>query len=234
VIRPRGDIAEQPPFPARPRGRGLLKLLMLILVIVLGNLATGWFVELLDFQMRVSTEPTIHRIIMSSAGAFVVLLALPFVPGVEIGMALLFMLGPKIAPLVYGCTLTALCLSFLAGRCISERWLINFLRDLRLSRAAALITRFEDLDGRERLELMVSAAPRRLVPLLIRYRYLALLILINLPGNIVLGGGGGIALLAGMSRIFSVHWYLATVAIAIAPVPLALVLFGERFFEWPL
>lgn len=231
---PTGDAADRQPLPGRPRRCGILKLLILVLVIVLGNLATGWFVELLDFQMRVKTEPMIHRIIMASVAAFVVLLALPFVPGVEIGMALLFMLGPKIAPLVYGCTMAALCLSFAAGRWVPERWLINFLHELRLSKAVALLTRFENLDGRERLEIMLDAAPRRLAPTLIRYRYGALLVLINLPGNIVLGGGGGIALLAGLSRVFSPQWYVVTVALAIAPVPLAMILFGERFFDWPL
>lgn len=224
----------QAPGPGASRRRGLLKLLVLLLLIVFGNLLTGWFVELLDFEMRVSTEPAIHRIIMASAAALVVLLAIPFVPGVELGMALLFMLGPKIAPLVYGCTFLALCLSFLIGRLIPERLLINFLRELRLKRAAALLARFEHLDGGERLSEMVKVAPRRLVPFLLRYRYVALLVVINLPGNIVLGGGGGIALTAGLSRIFAPQWFLVTVALAIAPIPLALMLFGERFFDWPL
>ncbi|MGB3315212.1 MAG: hypothetical protein WBB85_12430, partial [Albidovulum sp.] len=57
--------------------------------------------------------------------------------------------------------------------------------------------------------------------------YVLLALLINLPGNSLLGGGGGILLLAGMSRLFSPLATLATVAIAVAPVPILVYLMGE-------
>jgi hypothetical protein len=68
----------------------------------------------------------------------------------------------------------------------------------------------------------------------LKYRYVALLVAINVPGNIVIGGGGEIALMAGMSRLFSVPLYLLTIAIAVSPIPVLLILFGENFAEWPL
>lgn len=34
-------------------------------------------------------------------------------------------------------------------------------------------------------------------------RYVALAVLLNIPGNVVIGGGGGIAFAAGMTRLFS-------------------------------
>jgi hypothetical protein len=43
---------------------------------------------------------------------------------------------------------------------------------------------------------------------------------LNLPGNTLLGGGGGIALMAGLSGLYPMPAYLTTVAIAVAPVPL--------------
>jgi hypothetical protein len=55
---------------------------------------------------------------------------------------------------------------------------------------------------------------------------------INLPGNIVIGGGGGIALMAGLSRLFSPSGFVVTVAIATLPIPLAWLIFGENFAEW--
>ena len=62
---------------------------------------------------------------------------------------------------------------------------------------------------------------------------LVLGILFNLPGNSVLGGGGGIALICGMSRLFKWQWFLLTVILVTAPVPL-LAFFGliqlETFF----
>jgi hypothetical protein len=36
----------------------------------------------------------------------------------------------------------------------------------------------------------------------------------------VIGGGGGIALVAGLTRLFSLPAYVAAVAFAVAPVPL--------------
>jgi hypothetical protein len=66
------------------------------------------------------------------------------------------------------------------------------------------------------------------VPFLLRHRYLALAIALNLPGNFLLGGGGGIALLAGVSRLYAVPGFLATVTCAVAPVPLAVLMFGPE------
>jgi hypothetical protein len=84
------------------------------------------------------------------------------------------------------------------------------------------------MDGDARLTFLVSHAPSRFLPFLLRHRYLALAIAINLPGNILLGGGGGLALMAGISRLFSAPGFLATIAIAVSPVPLAIFFFGNQ------
>lgn len=55
------------------------------------------------------------------------------------------------------------------------------------------------------------------------YRYLSLAVSFNLPGNSALGGGGGIALLCGASRQFEWHWFVLTVVLATAPVPILVV-----------
>ena len=52
----------------------------------------------------------------------------------------------------------------------------------------------------------MESAPTRLLPFLLRYRYVALALAFNLPGNAVLGGGGGIAMMAGLSGII---WRIA-------------------------
>jgi hypothetical protein len=49
-------------------------------------------------------------------------------------------------------------------------------------------------------------------------------VLLNLPGNALLGGGGGIGLIIGMSRLIPFHKYLLLIAVAVAPVPLGLYL----------
>ena len=74
-------------------------------------------------------------------------------------------------------------------------------------------------------------APRRLVPFSICHRYLAIAFAFNLPGNALIGGGGGIALLAGLSGLFSLSGYLIAVCIAVLPVPLAAVLGGQAILN---
>ncbi|NIR31545.1 MAG: hypothetical protein GWN84_19985 [Gammaproteobacteria bacterium] len=207
---------------------------MFAAVVVLGNVLTHWLTEQLDFELRPSNEHIVHRIILASSAAYVLLMAIPFVPGVEIGLTLLMVLGPKIAVLVYVCTVAALSLSFVVGRLIPERVLIAFFRDLRFQRASSLLAQLQHLDAQQRLSFMLERAPSKFVPFLLRYRYVALLVAVNLPGNIVLGGGGGIAMMAGLSRLFAPFAFFVTVAVAVSPVPLTLLLFGKHFPGWAL
>ena len=160
------------------------------------------------------------------AALYTLMLAMPFVPGAEIGIALMAMLGPRIALLVYLCTLAGLSLSFFLGRLIPLATLMHLASNLKLARTAQLLDDLQLLDSRERLNLLIGRSPRRLLPLLLRHRYLALATAINTPGNYLIGGGGGIALFAGVSRIFSVSGFLITLVFAVAPVPIAVVLFG--------
>jgi hypothetical protein len=214
------------------RTRAILKIVVFVCLIVVGNFLVHWFVDRLDVEITPGNEPMVHRFIVASMVAYTGLMAIPFVPGAEIGIAVLVILGPKIAVLVYLCTLAALSLSFLVGRLVPERILISFLRDLRFHKASRILARVEGLDAQRRLSLMLDQSPKRLVPVLLRYRYLALIVAINLPGNIVIGGGGGIALMAGLSRLFSPSGFVVTVAIATLPIPLVWLMFGENFAEW--
>jgi hypothetical protein len=81
----------------------------------------------------------------------------------------------------------------------------------------------------ERLRFIVSEAPNRFIPYFLRHRYLSLAIVVNIPGNIIIGGGGGIALMAGISRVYSLTGFLVTLAIGVSPVPIAVLLFGTEF-----
>lgn len=62
------------------------------------------------------------------------------------------------------------------------------------------------------------------LPFLLRHRYLVLALLFNFPGNAIIGDGGGIGLIAGMSRLFPFPKYLLLVCVAITPVPLLFLL----------
>jgi len=155
---------------------------------------------------------------------YIVLTAIPFVPGTEIGVGLLMVFGARVAVVVYLSTIAALMLSFTLGRLVSERRLAGWLAGHGFERAARLVETFSNLDLRERDRYLARTAPRRLVPWLTRHRAISLMVLINLPGNTLLGGGGGIALVTGLSKLMNFPQFLGTVALAVAPVPVAVVL----------
>lgn len=79
--------------------------------------------------------------------------------------------------------------------------------------------------------MLLSRAPAKFIPNLLRHRYLAIAVALNIPGNTVIGGGGGISLAAGMSRLFGSWRFVLTLAVAVAPVPLLIVIFGTDMFR---
>lgn len=50
----------------------------------------------------------------------------------------------------------------------------------------------------------------------------------------MLGGGGGIALAAGASRLISPRAFLLTIAVAVAPVPLCIAALDRLGLAWSL
>jgi hypothetical protein len=148
-------------------------------------------------------------------------MALPFVPGIELGLALMIMLGPPGVFLVYLCTLVSLSLSFAIGRLISLKAFARFLGWLHLHKARDLMLKLEPLDPQEKFDVLLKSAPSKIVPLLLKHRYLVIALMLNLPGNALIGGG--IGLIAGMSRLYSFPRYLLLVSVAITPLPLLFV-----------
>ena len=80
--------------------------------------------------------------------------------------------------------------------------------------------RLAPLGAEDRLRMLVETAPARVVPFLLRHRYLAVAVAFNVPGNALVGGGGGIALAAGLSGLFQAPRFVAMVCLAISPIPL--------------
>jgi hypothetical protein len=176
-----------------------------------------------DITIWPHTEPMINGMIISGVTLYVLLTAIPFVPGVEIGLALIFAFGVRIVPVVYVATIAALLLSFCAGQLVPERWLISGFRWAGMQRAAVMVGSLAGLQGDARINRLLEHAPKRFVPWLLRHRFLALVALINLPGSALLGGGGGISMAVGMSRLVSFPMFLASALIGVAPVPLFLI-----------
>jgi len=205
----------------RARRLGLvLKLGLVIALLVAANQAGNWVVGELGFHMRPSNEPHVHRAIMVAIAVYIVLMALPFVPGVEIGLGMMMMFGAPIVPLVYLATLGGLVLGFLVGRVVPQRTIIDLVSLLRLRRLRNTLQRLEPLSSGERLAFLLQNADSRWVPFLLRHRFAAVMVLLNIPGNALIGGGGGISFVAGFSRLFSLPAYALTVAVGVLPFPL--------------
>ena len=218
-------------LPSAIRWRAIVKVVCIIALLIAANTIARDYMDILHFPIRPGNEDSVHRTIMVSAALYAILLAVPFVPGAEIGLGLLAMLGPPIALLVYLCTVVGLTLSFMVGRLIPLSLLARFSRDIKLERTSHLLEAIAPLSKKQRLSYLTSRAPKRLLPLLLRYRYLALAVAFNIPGNYLIGGGGGIALFAGVSRLYSVPGFLLTTVLSVAPVPLAVLLFGADFLS---
>ena len=167
--------------------RGLiLKIGILIGFIVLATWGVHVIRDALDLQIRPDNEQQVHRAIMIGAVAYIGLLALPFVPGAEIGIALLTAFGAAIAPLIYVCTVAAMMLAFTIGRFMPISALERLFRTLRLVRAADLVARAAPLSKDERLAMLLEGQSKRAVSIAVRYRYLAIALAINMPGNSIM------------------------------------------------
>ena len=205
----------------------LLKITVLIVIVIAANMAVGWVADALNVKITPQNQAMVQNTILVAASAYALLLAVPFVPGVEIAFILIGMFGPPVVVLVYVCTLIGLSLSFFVGKALSVKRLTKFVDDLGLTRVGELLRTLQPMSRHERVAFLVERAPNRFVPFLLRHRYIALAIALNLPGNFIIGGGGGIALVAGLSRLYSVGGFIATVTIAASPIPIAVLLFGK-------
>lgn len=213
------------PGPAGPFGL-LLRIGLLVVLVIVGTWGAHLLKDALDLTIMPSNEQQVHRTLMLGALVYVGLLAIPFVPGAEIGIAMLTAFGAGIAPMVYAATVLAMMLAYLIGRGLSPRTLAGLLRLMRLRRAADLVDRAAALPPEARLALLLDGSPPRTVGRALRHRYIALALIVNTPGNAVIGGGGGIMMMAGMSGVFSPLPTLLTIALAVSPVPLAVMIFG--------
>lgn len=180
------------------------------------GLVGSWF----DMTLLPHTEDMLHRAIIIGTVLYIVLMAIPFVPGAEIGLTLLAILGGAIAPLVYLATAASLMIAYLIGRLLPPELLQRGLSGLGLMRAAQFVEEAAAMTDEQLQQKLTSPTGPKFLNALLKHRYIALILAVNMPGNVVIGGGGGIAMMAGLSRLFDPLPFLLTVLIAVLPVPL--------------
>ena len=205
-----------------PRIRRFFKISLIIGFLVLLNYGGSLVVEQINFQLWPEHEHLMIRVLWFAIVVYVLWMAIPFVPGMELGLALMIMLGTRGIVLVYLCTLLSLSLSFTIGRLIPLNGFARFLGWLHLYKAQDLVLQLEPLNSEEKLNFLLRTAPSKVIPFLLKHRYLTIAIALNLPGNALIGGGGGIGLITGMSRLYPFPKYILLVSLAITPLPILL------------
>ncbi len=195
-------------------------------LLAVGYWGSGWLIGLVGVDLGTGAQSRDLHVMIAGVVFYAALMAIPFVPGMEISLALLAVFGPKVAMALYAATVAALTLSCLIGRMLPVSLIATLFGSLGLQRAKGLVQSLQPLSAEQRLEVLIEHAPKRVVPVLLKHRYIAIMVALNVPGNAVIGGGGGIALLAGMSGLFTFPRFLASVSLAVLPVPLFVMLTG--------
>ncbi|MCR9218610.1 MAG: hypothetical protein NXI21_00115 [Alphaproteobacteria bacterium] len=219
------------PRPCDPRRRPLLCAGLYALLLVAGAALAAQAELLSDVRALVGGERLGAPMLTAILLLYAVLLACPFVPGAEIGLLLLMGFGAEMALPVYLATVAGLTLAFSIGRTASGPVLSRTPGRFHPARLAARLNAWPDAwpgawpdePGR----VGTDRSPPFWLRTLLKRRAAALIVLFNTPGNAILGGGGGIAMAAGMSRLFPFRTFLASTAIAVAPVPLAVLLAAQ-------
>lgn len=216
------------PIWARPRDlvRLLVKLSLVVILILAVVGASFWAKSVLD---HFEGSPYVKwGLLLIMLTAYALLLAIPFIPGLEIGIFVMMLDGGALAPFAYLAALAGLSISFYVGRAIGrpvrdeallER-VLGLFRRLRLQRAGELLVKVIPMSPSERLAYLYERLPSWISPRILTARYLVLAVLLNVPGNTVLGGGGGLALMAGISGTFGPIAGFVALALGLAPLPL--------------
>ncbi|NKB54576.1 MAG: hypothetical protein GKR97_20630 [Rhizobiaceae bacterium] len=166
----------------------------------------------------------IHAVFGITMLVYVFASAVPFVPGAEIGFLMLAMFGASVAGSVYLCMVGALLLAYYVGRLCPPSILARVLNIMGLQRAGAWVKNLKGSSHMEVDKLVASKVDGKFTELLFKNRYIALALILNLPGNSLLGGGGGLAMMAGASKLYSPGKFFVTIAVAVAPIPLVVYL----------
>ncbi len=208
----------------------ILRIILVVLVILgvayLANQAGDWIGQRLKMEITPENESVIFGATIIAIVLYALLISLPFVPGVEIGIGLMVMFGTPMAIPVYLSTIIGLTLGFFIGRLVPEKVLCGCFDFLGMTRISHMLRDLARKPVNERMNMLVERAPSRIVPFLLRHRYVAIAVSFNIPGNSVIGGGGGIAFMAGLSRLFSFPLYLLAVVIGVSPVVILFLIFG--------
>jgi len=215
-----------------PLSRNALRLILIVVLAFLATAGLHYVQYILDGAQSGGAQIAATGILVVGLIIYAVLMAIPFVPGVEVGLTLLMMQGARIAPFVFIATFSGLTIAYLVGRYLPLAALRSIFADIGLKAVCRLLDRMEQMDRDQRLDVLREKLPLLLRGPLVRYRYFCVALALNIPGNAFVCGGGGIALVAGLSGLFRTPLILITFALAVSPVPILVMVFDLQVFTW--
>lgn len=172
------------------------KILIVLIAIVL-----SYFFK--DLDGAILSTPNIvdsFLYLMLVTVVYSILLAIPFLPASEIGIIIMLVSGIEGVVLVYLGTVCGLTISFLFGRNYKFRKSTSkFLESLLTFKIYRKIG---------------SVSPS-----------ICLGLMLNIPGNVIVGGGGGISYCYGKLKQISLLRFILTVSVATLPVPLLFLIY---------
>lgn len=211
-------IALSLPWLPNPGVHGLGMTLVWVTLLVLGHSLShmGFHdAQSMLLAMRDALGPITIALLVIIYG---LVLAMPFLPGVELGLLIMAVFGPAGALAAYLATLGGLMLAYGVGRALPEHVIVKWLGRVGVVLPnGGIVAAVDRMIAPKATDL---SPPRRLAANLLNHRHLSLALCLNFPGNAALGGGGGVALLCGASRQFGWRAFVLTIAIAISPVPI--------------
>lgn len=203
---------------------------LVAIALIFGRLFT-FAQNLLGEMHRIDNTGQPPTLLFLALVLYAMLIALPFMPGIEVGVAILMIEGAQSAPFVYIATVAGLMTAYLIGRFFPMPILQRTFARMGLKRASAFVGEICNAPPEERLAKQRALLPKWLGRITVDYRYVAIGILLNVPGTFAIGGGGGILLVAGLSRLFNGWLMLLTLMIATLPVPLTVWIMGTQIFS---
>ena len=186
----------------------------------------SWAMNFVSASNSIAGSMPMVGFLAISLVVYAILIATPFMPGIEVGVALLLLQGADVAPFVYLATVVGLMTAYLIGNTISLPRLQKFFGYLGLQKVSTYLAKIETTTPADRLAAQRALLPTWLANVTTNYRYIMIAVLLNIPGTFAIGGGGGILMAAGFSRLFGSWAMFGTVLLAVLPVPLVVWVLG--------
>lgn len=182
------------------------------LIIISGVLTLLWRLDGEGLVYRYFNGGTALVVMLACTFLFILLMALPFVPGIELGWLLMGAFGVSGIIAAWLGTIAGLTLGFTVVRRMRN---VTILQEL--------VSWREKFVGAESARLSSGG---RLLQHCMKWQqnhpYLFLLMALNLPGNLVIGGGGGIAWISALTPGTGYRCFIPVVVLATSMVPLLL------------